>query len=218
MAGLKNENKKISVYVEKQIKNFFMVDSDISKYIDGAILRAKKAFSKSRNKYYLDEKGKTTFDMFHSGQYSIFLYYLSNEIFKMGNPDLANKVYYLNKVLHSVDWYYEIELPEVFGVEHPLNSVLGRATYKSGLFVYQGCTVGGNQGMYPSLGENVILFANSTILGNSNIGNNVLVSANTLIIDKDVPDNSLVFNGEDGLIIKKKDKKYIEKYIKQFWK
>ena len=60
---------------------------------------------------------------------------------------MSDLIYYLNKILHSIDCYFEIKLPTKFGVEHPLGSVLGRASYSEGLFIYQGCTIGGNKGI-----------------------------------------------------------------------
>ena len=51
--------------------------------------------------------------------------------------------------------------------EHPLGSVLGKADYGDYLFVYQGTTIGenrkGDKLFYPVLGNNILLYANSTI-------------------------------------------------------
>lgn len=122
--------------------------------------------------------------------------------------EAATYVYLLNKVLHSVDWFYEIELPINFCAEHPMSSVLGRAKYGNYFWIYQGVTVGGNRKgdniNYPVIGENVLLYANCTIIGNSHIGNNVIVSANSYIKDTDIPNNCLVFGQTPNLIIKEK--------------
>lgn len=48
--------------------------------------------------------------------------------------------------MNGVDLFYAIELPQKFGAEHPLGSVMGRAKYSEGFFFYQGCTVGGTVG------------------------------------------------------------------------
>ncbi len=118
----------------------------------------------------------------------------------------ADIVYYLNKILHSVDWYHQVDLPIHFMAEHPLGSILGRAKYDDFLFVYQGTTVGGNpQGktiIYPTIGCNVILCANTTILGDTKIGNNVIVSACTYLINEIIPDNSIVFGKSPNIEIK----------------
>lgn len=66
----------------------------------------------------------------------------------------------------------------------------------------QGCTVGGNKGKYPIIGENVKMFSNSKIVGSSVIGNNVWLSANVYIKDTNIPDNSIVFGTTPNLIIK----------------
>lgn len=117
---------------------------------------------------------------------------------------LADKVYYLNKVMNSVDLFYEIELPDHFGVEHPLGSVMGRAKFGDEFFFYQGCTVGGNHLTYPTIGSNVTMYANSSIIGNCHIGDNVSLGAGCLIKDQDIPSNSLVFGQSPNIVIKTK--------------
>ncbi len=204
-------------HVNRQLTNIFGSCDDVAPYIDITLQRCEKCFKVNRNAYYYDDRGVLFFSPYHSGQYSIFLYYLSNTIYLNSNKRLASVVYYLNKVLHSVDWYYEIKLPEYWGVEHPVGSVLGKAQYGSGLFVYQGCTVGGNKGKYPVMGENIILYANSTIVGDTRLGNNVLVSTGTIIKDDTVPDNCIVFGQSPDLIIKSKDRDYLTSMISHFW-
>lgn len=205
-------------HVNRQITNLFGSCDDIESYLDMTLLKCEKCFGVYNSSYYRDKKGEILFSPFHSGQYSIFLYYLSNTIHQIGdNKKLATVVYYLNKILHSVDWYYEISLPEYWGVEHPIGSVLGKAQYSNGFFVYQGCTVGGNKGKYPVIGENVILYANSTVLGDTKIGSNVLVSTGTIIKDDTIPENCIVFGQSPNLVIKEKDTNSINNMISHFW-
>lgn len=214
---MKFNTEYIAKHINKQLENFLISNEDVTSYIEETINITLRCFSKNKNKYYKNEFGEVVFSVFHSAQYSIFLYYLANTIYKYKNKDLANKIYYLNKILNSVDWYYEIELPEYWGVEHPLGSVLGRARYSNGLIVYQGCTVGGNKGKYPTLGKNVILYSNSTILGDSNIGNNVVLSTGCTVKDQNVPDNCIVFGKSPNLIIKNREVLFMNKYISNFW-
>ena len=138
----------------------------------------------------------------------IFLYYLSHEIYiHEKSTALCDKLYYLNKIFNSVDLFYAIELPDKFGAEHPLGSVMGRAHYSDGFFFYQGCTVGGTHGKngeiyYPQLGRNVQMFANSSILGKCQIGDNVKIGAGAVVKNEDIPSDSLVFGQSPNLIIK----------------
>ena len=142
------------------------------------------------------------FNPYHSGQWCIFLTKLSAKMSRDGHRDLADKIYYLNKILHSVDIYHEVQMPQVFFVEHPLSSVIGRAEIGDKFAFYQGCTVGGNNTDYPTIGKNVCMFSDSKILGKSLVGDNVWVSANTYIKDQDVPDNCIVFGRSPELTIK----------------
>lgn len=211
-------NEELLKHINRQMGNFFGEVEGISDYLDEALARTKKCFSMTKNKYYTDDNGEPEFSLYHSGQYSIFLYYLSNTIYKAGRSDkLADKIYYLNKILHSVDWFYAVDLPKYWGVEHPLSSVLGRAEYGDGFFFYQGCTVGGNKGKYPKIGKNVILYSNASVLGDSSIGDNVLVATGTTIKDEDIPSNCLVFGQSPNLIIKLKSEEYLKEILSNFW-
>ena len=45
------------------------------------------------------------------------------------HTNLAAKVYALNKALHAIDVFYEVELPDLFCLQHPLGTMPGRARY-----------------------------------------------------------------------------------------
>lgn len=184
----------------------------ISDHLDLTLEKCESNFWASSNKYFKIDVGghkNVRFNPYHSVQYMIFLYYLSHEIYaNTQNSVLCDKIYYLNKIMNSVDLFYAIELPQKFGAEHPLGSVMGRAQYGEGFFFYQGCTVGGTDGKngeiyYPVLGENVQMYANSSILGRCKVGDNVKIGAGTLVKNEDIPSDSIVFGQSPHLIIKK---------------
>ena len=208
----------LSKLISHQMSSFFIDSIDVSIYIDETLARLDKCFKNNGNKYYSSE-GEALFSPFHSVQYSIYLYYLANTIFKVeGSNETSEKIYYLNKIMHSVDWYYQIELPNIFGAEHPLGSVMGRADYSDYFYFYQGCTVGGNKFKYPKIGKNVIMYSNSTVLGDSKIGNNVILSSGSLVKDVQIPDNSIVFGQSPNLIIKQKGSDEINNLTQHFWR
>ena len=207
--------RDIADFTNQQLRNLLISNHDVTPYVKESLDRTLRCFEPNNNKYYT---GNTSISVFHSGQYSIYLYYLSNTIYKKSaDIELASKIYYLNKILHSVDWFYAIELPSYWGVEHPVGSVLGRAKYNDGLFIYQGCTVGGNKKKYPSLGHNVIMYSNSTILGKCNVGDNVIIATGTTIKDQDIPNNSIVFGKSPNLVIKEKSEETINELIDEIW-
>ncbi len=167
--------------------------------------KLENCFKQCTNKYY-SSNGDIYFNPYHSAQYTIFLYYFSNTIYKETTSTfLADKIYYLNKIMNACDLFYAIELPTAFMLEHPVGSVMGRAKYGEGFMFYQGCTVGGNKKLeYPIIGINVHMYANSSIIGKCHIGDNVLVGAGCLIKDQDIPSDSLVFGESPNLIIKRR--------------
>lgn len=163
------------------------------------------------------------FSPYDTVSWSVFLYYLANSLYKKKYIREAEVVYYLNKVMHSVDWYYGIELPPHFWAEHPQGSVLGKACYGDYFFCFHGTTVGANYKkdgtpVYPVLGKNVFMCANTMVLGKSTIGDNVIISANTYIKDRDIPNNSIVYGNKDGEItIKPVSEREIKNRTSGFW-
>ena len=217
-------DKELCELVNKQLQNFWPVDCfmDLRDVLPRVLDRMKKSFEQSCNKY-IHKQDSVVFCVSHSVSYAIFLYLISNELYKCGKETKASHVYYLNKIMHSVDWFYAIELPKVFMAEHPLGTVLGRAVYNDYFMIYQGCTVGGNRGkegglFYPSIGHHVTMFSNSTVLGNSHIGNYVVTSAGSYIKDTDIPDNSIVFGRSPELNIKRKTTEEIKRFFTPIWK
>ena len=97
-------------------------------------------------------------------------------------------------------------LPEIWSCEHPLGAVMGRAVYGNRFFFYQGCTVGGsekgNETYYPIIGNDVLMYSNSKVLGRCRIGNHVVFAANAFVINQDIPDNCIVFGQRPNLVIK----------------
>jgi serine O-acetyltransferase len=175
--------------------------SELSDIFPTAVERTKRALS------WAKEKGYTTYytgeiHPLHTDQYCMLLYCLSNEAIKRNFRTLAEKLFCLNKTLHAVDIWCEVEMPDVFCLSHPVGAVMGRAKYGNGFCFSQGCTVGNNKDIYPVIGENVVMYAHSMILGNCKIGNNVKISAKAYIKDEDVPDNVIVFGSSPNLVFK----------------
>lgn len=185
----------------------------IREEVNVALDRLDKIFqylNKRTNKYVWKQAEEPEFSPYNSVQYSIFLYLLANSIYNCdGAIKEADTIYYLNKIMNGCDLFYSIKLPVAFYAEHPIGSVMGRAKYGNRFFFYQGCTVGGNQDKhgehhYPEIGDNVLMYANSSILGNAKIGNNVIISAGCMVKNDIVPDNAIVFGSSPNLIIKQR--------------
>lgn len=213
------DSEEICKLVCMQAKNIwnYSFESKIEKYIFKALDRCNICFQDLKN-----EKMRTEFCQYHSVQYSVFLYYLSRGLYLDNYIKDADIIYLINKNLNCVEWFYGVNLPPHFSAEHPIKSVLGKAQYGDYLFVYQGTTVGGNRGgegklIYPVLGHHIIMYANSTIIGDCTIGNNVIFSANSYVINTNIPDNCIVFGRGDNIKIIKKPEREILNRINCFW-
>ena len=207
--------------LKRQLSNFWCIDGCIDdnvllSYIEKAIAKTEKSHDASNRVYYK----KTGFDVMNTNVYCVFLYYLSNLLGKDGYS-IADKIYYLNKIMHGIEIYWNVNLPDHFIVEHPLGSVIGKATFGDYFSCFQGVTVGANfvedQCVWPIIGDNVTMYANSTVIGNCKIGNNVIISANTFLLDIDIPDNSIVYGCFPNLKIKTLSEEEIKNKVIRIW-
>lgn len=201
---------QLETYIIKQLNTFipdtFKINKDdINHQLRIAMERTIYGFSHIQKKYY-NHTGSITFNHLHGDHYAVLLYYLSNELFLSKQILLAEKVFILNKTLHSVDIFYSISLPDIFMLVHPLGSVIGNARFNNYLVIYQNCTIGSDENEdYPVFGEQVLMYSRSSVIGKCTIGNNVVIGANTFIINTDIPDNSIVVGNYPNLKIIKNE-------------
>lgn len=197
----------LAAYVSRQMNALFpdvpVAPRQLAPDIRRALERLEHCFSHIRLKRFMQGRS-AAFNHLHTDQYAMFLYWLGNTIYRRGGSQtLATKAYALNKALHGLDVFYEVELPEIFAFQHPVGTVLGRAKFSNYLFVYQRCSVGANvDGVYPTFGEGVVLYGGSAVLGRCAVGDNCWLSAGAQVKDTDLPANTVVFGQSPQLVIK----------------
>jgi serine O-acetyltransferase len=174
---------------------------DLGVAVPAALERLEHCFAHVANKYFFDGTS-AVFDHLHGDQYAMWLYFLANELYRRGgSPAACKKLFLLNKTLHGCDIFYEIELPAVFLLVHPLGTVLGRARYADYLIVYQRVGIGSNHDIYPTLGRHLTMRPGSSVLGRAAVGDQCSIAAESLLLDCDLPDNSLyIGNPRDHVI------------------
>lgn len=78
---------------------------------------------------------------------------------------------------------------------HPIGIVIGEGTIiGSNCTIYQNVTLGRKDkdiAKYPVIGNNVIIYANSTIIGDVKIGNNAVIGCNSVVL-RDIQDGEIV--------------------------
>ena len=192
---------ELVAYVARQLDLFFPdgLDADapvlLGAQIDTALVRLGRCINEVRL------WTPNQFDHLHSTQYTLFLYYLSNTLWKAtGNRTLCNKLFGLNKALNGIDMFYEIDMPEVFFIGHSVGIVFAKATYGNYLVVYQNSTVGKNHGVAPILGEGVVMYPGTAIIGRCNVGAGTVLSQGVSLINTDTPGACTVYPGLQGQV------------------
>lgn len=89
-----------------------------------------------------------------------------------------------------------------FTIGHPLSIVIGKdVVIGDNVTVYHNVTIGNKNNKYPIIGNNVLIYPHSIIVGDIKIGNNSIIEAGSVVLN-DVPENCLVA-GNPAKIIKK---------------
>jgi serine O-acetyltransferase len=208
----------LSPYIALQLGCFYpereVEPASISEYVMLAMERTEHCFSKINIKYYNDGKD-VHFNHLNTDQYAVFLYYLSNTVFReSGDPSLAAKIYGMNKALHGLDAFYEVELPDVFLLVHPLGTVLGRATYSDFFVAYQRVSVGANNdNIYPELGPYVAMFPGSTLNGHCIVEENCLIAADSTIMNMRIPSGMVAFGKHPNVMFKETKRSVAERFF-----
>jgi serine O-acetyltransferase len=207
-------------YTSLQLNNLFPDNEVVNLLIDKASVslaldRLEFCFKEVSLKNYFDGK-EAKFNHLFSDHYVMFLWFLSNSVWRnKGNCSLASKIYYLNKSLHGLDCMYDTKMPNIFLIFHGVGTMLGKAEYNDYFVVLQGCTVGSQKGKYPKFGKGVSITANSSVIGDCQIGDRASISTRTTIFEKKIEQNTTTFVNLDTGKIESKITKSC--YAQQFF-
>jgi serine O-acetyltransferase len=139
------------------------------------------------------------FNVLQSSQHCIYLYFLSNTIWqRSGDTGAATRLFLMNKAFNGIDLFYEIAMPEVFYIGHSVGIVLAKAAYGNYLVLYQNATVGRHKQDIPQLGERVILYPGSAVVGRAVIEDGAVLSQGVRAINRRVPAGQMAFADAAG--------------------
>jgi serine O-acetyltransferase len=155
------------------------------------------------------------FNVLQSSQHAIYLYFLANTIFRQaGDTAAATRLFLMNKAFNGIDLFYEIEMPEVFYIGHSVGIVLAKATYGNYLVLYQNSTVGRHKDQIPVIGDRVVLYPNTAVIGRSVVESDCVVSQGTSIINKHVPAGQMAFRAGDELAFSPRPDDLLKEYFR----
>ena len=137
----------------------------------------------------------------YPGFYAIAVYRLSNQLLKQEINILPRMMSEFAHSATGTDIHPGAEIGDSFFIDHATGIVIGETTIiKNNVTIFQGVTLGGLQvkknmasvKRHPTIENNVIIYANATILGgNVVIGKNSIIGANVCITESTI-ENSIV--------------------------
>ncbi|WP_296314970.1 hypothetical protein [Winogradskyella sp. UBA3174] len=125
----------------------------------------------------------------------LFLFRLGSELHKENQDHLKPQIHFLMKDLCCCEIYFNSTIDEGFYIIHGEGTVIGsRNTIGKGFMIHQNCTVGhkvNGSGNGNTIGNNVKMYCNASVLGSLTIGNNVTIGAHTMV-NKNIKANTTV--------------------------
>ena len=105
---------------------------------------------------------------------------------------------------YHIEIPYSVKIGKGFFMDHAFNiTINSKAVLGENVSMFKGATIGADKRGVPTIGNNVYIGINSTIVGKVTIGDDVLIAPNTYV-NFDVPSHSVVL-GSPGVIHAKED-------------
>jgi len=141
---------------------------------------------------------KTFWLIYSSPEKKAVLYYrIAKKMYEQNFPIIPLLI--KNRLINLYGLHISLKAEVGIGLEfRHINGVIIGDGVKIGknVVIYQQVTLGGRnlgdgkRGSYPTIGDNVTLFAGAKVLGEINIGNNSIVGANS-VVTKNIPSNTI---------------------------
>jgi serine O-acetyltransferase len=137
--------------------------------------------------------------------------YISHPLYKIKIPFIPRLISQIMRFLTGIEIHPGAKIGKGLFIDHGMGVVLGETSeLGKDCVLFQNVTLGGTGKhagkRHPTLGNNVLVGVNATLLGPIKIGDNAKIGAETTVINRDVPDNCTVV-GAPGRIVKKEGQK-----------
>lgn len=135
--------------------------------------------------------------IFNSGFFTLFGFRVYAYLYKKSLPlkVLSKLIQRFHEILTACYISPKAKIATGLKLPHPVGVVIGEgAIIGQNTTIYQGVTLGkGGDNLYPNLGDDCVIFANSILIGGIKLSNKCTVGANSFV-NKDIPELS-VFAG-----------------------
>jgi len=155
----------------------------------------------------------------YPGFFSIAVYRLAHVLYDLQVPVLPRVMTEYAHSITGVDIHPGAKIGKSFFIDHGTGTVIGETTLiGDNVKIYQGVTLGAlfvekklaKKKRHPTIGDNVIIYARSTILGGETvIGHDTVIGGNVWLTES-VPPNSVVYQKHTAIV---RDSKNIQDQI-----
>ncbi len=149
----------------------------------------------------------------YPGFFAIVVYRLTHEMVKLKIPILPRLIAEYSHSQTGIDIHPGATIGESFFIDHGTGVVIGEsAIIHNQVKIYQGVTLGAlsvektmaQSKRHPTIEDNVVIYAGSTILGgNTIVGHDSIIGGNVWLTES-VPPHSLVLNKSECIVKQKK--------------
>lgn len=149
--------------------------------------------------------------LMYPGVQAVIAYRIAHLLYKLHIPLLPRLIMHIVRFFTGIEIHPAAKIGRRFFIDHGMGVVIGETTeIGNDVTLFQGVTLGGTgieRGKrHPTLGNNIVVGANSVILGNIKIGDSVKIGAGSVVINN-IPDHCTVV-GVPGRIVKEKGKPF----------
>lgn len=133
------------------------------------------------------------------GLHAVWGYRCAHQLWKWRRRILARMLSNWLRFLTGIEIHPGAKIGRRLVIDHGMGVVVGEtAVIGDDVLIYHGVTLGGKEftraKRHPTIGNNVMIGAESIVLGNITIGDNVMIGAGS-VVTKDVAPNSVVIGG-----------------------
>jgi serine O-acetyltransferase len=148
-----------------------------------------------------DPSVRSGFELFLTspGLHAVWGYRVAHQLWKLRRRILARMLSNWFRFLTGIEIHPGAKIGRRFFIDHGMGVVIGEtAVIGDDVLIYHGVTLGGKEftraKRHPTIGNNVMIGAESIVLGNITVGDNVQIGAGS-VVTKDVAPNSIVTGG-----------------------
>jgi serine O-acetyltransferase len=133
------------------------------------------------------------------GLHAVWGYRLAHILWKLKRRILARMLSNWVRFVTGIEIHPGATIGRRFVIDHGMGVVIGETTViGDDVLIYHGVTLGGKENIrtkrHPTIGNNVMIGAESILLGNITVGDNVQIGAGS-VITRDVPSDSVLVGG-----------------------